>query len=415
MKQQAQQVDPEVLTQFSIFKGLSPAQLALLAQNMTVHRERAGRKLLERGSTDNWTYLLLDGELEAETEDGVSWVIAAGSEKAKTPIAQLKPRQYDVRTLAPARLLRIDEVYLGKLLEGGGMPGPQPDANAAGLGGVAGELFYELYQALNQDTLRLPSLPSLALRIRRTIDARNTGAAAVARVVSTDPAITAKLIKTANSPLYRGRSPIDSCAAAIVRLGTDTTRQLIVSFVMRDLFRTRSPLLKDRMETLWHNSTLVAAICFVLARRSGHFDPEKAMLAGLLHDIGVVPIISCAEKYPDIAAQPDRLEAVVSELRGQIGAMILRKWDFPDEFVEAARSAEDWQRNPAPTPDYCDLVLISKLHSFVGTPRTRPVPAIDQVPAFAKLSLGTLTPEVILDILKAAREQIVEAQQLLVD
>jgi HD-like signal output (HDOD) protein len=415
MKQQVQQIDPKILKRFSIFEGLTPDQLGLLAQNMTVHRERAGRKLFERGSTDNWTYLLLDGELEAQAADGVKWVIAAGSDKAKTPIAQLKPRQYDVRTLAPARLLRIDEVYLGKLLKGGGMASLQVDPEAEGSRAVAGELFYELYQELNQDRLRLPSLPNLALRIRRTIDARNAGADAIARVVSTDPAITAKLIKTANSPLYRGRSPIDNCASAIIRLGTDTTRQLIVSFVMRDLFRTRSPVLKDRMETLWRNSTLVAAICFVLARRSGHFDPEKAMLVGLLHDIGVVPLISYAEKYPDITTQPDKLEGVVSELRGQIGAMILRKWEFPDEFVEAARGAEDWNRNPGPNPDYCDLVLISKLHSFVGTPRTRAVPAIDQVPAFAKLALGTLTPEVILDILKAAREQIAEAQQLLVD
>jgi HD-like signal output (HDOD) protein len=415
MKQEKGQVDAGLLKNYSLFSDLSPEQLSLLAENTTVHSERAGRRMIERGTTDNWTWLLLAGRLEMEAADGVKWVVEAGGDKARTPLAQLKPRLYDVRTLSPVSLLRIDDVYLGKLLQGGSIPGCQVQEDADGTSADAGELFYELYQDLNQDKLKLPSLPNLALRIRRTIDAQNSDAEAIAKVIMTDPAITAKLIKTANSPVYRGRAPIVHCAAAIVRLGADTTRQLVVSFVMRELFRTRSSVLQERMEALWRNSALVGAICFVLARRSKHFDPEKAMLIGLLSDIGVVPIISYSEKFPELATKSGELENVVTELRSQIGAMILRKWEFAEDFVEAARSSEEWSRDRVPEADYCDIVQIAKLHSYVGTPRMNTSPAIDQVPAFSKLALGKLSPDDILGLLKEAKEQITQAQQLLVD
>lgn len=415
MKQEKGQIGADVLKQFTLFNDLSPEQLAYLNENATIHSERAGRQLIRKGSTDNWTWLLMDGRLEMEAADGVKWLVEAGSDKARTPVAQLKPRLYDVRTLSPVKLLRIDDVYLGKLLEGGSIPGCQVDEEGGGGSAEAGELFYELYQDLNDDRLKLPSLPNLALRIRRTIDAQHSDADAIARVILTDPAITAKLIKTANSPVYRGRASIDSCAAAVVRLGTDTTRQLVVSFVMRDLFRTRSRVLQDRMVMLWHRSVFVGSICFVLARRSKRFDPEKAMLAGLLSDIGAVPVISYGEKYPELAAEAGVLERVIGELKPQIGSMMLRKWEFPEEFVEVARSSEDWSRNRSPDADYCDLVQIAKLHSFVGTPKMKTLPAIDQVPGFSKLALGVLSPDDILGLLKEAKGQIAEAQQLLVD
>lgn len=415
MKQENGQIDPGALKKFSLFSELAAEQLSLLAENATLHSERAGRQLIKRGTMDNWTWLLIEGRLEMESADGVKWVVEAGSEKARNPLAQLKPRLYDVKTLSPVKLLRIDEVYLGKLLQGGSISGAQLEENTDSASADAGELFYDLYQDLNQDKLKLPSLPNLALRIRRTIDAQNADAEAIAKVVMTDPAITAKLIKTANSPVYRGRTPIEHCAAAVVRLGTDTTRQLVVSFVMRELFRTRSRVLQEHMEALWRNSALIAAICFVLARRSKRFDPEKAMLIGLLSDIGVVPIISYSEKFPELVAESDELDRVITELRTQIGPMILRKWEFPEEFVEAARSSEDWKRDRAPEADYCDLVQIAKLHSFVGTPRMTGVPAIDQVPAFNKLALGNLTQVDILGLMQEARDQITEAQQLLVD
>lgn len=415
MKQENGHVDAGLLKHYSLFTNLSSDQLALLADNATVHTERAGRQVIERGTSDNWTWLLVEGRLEMEAADGVKWVVEAGGDKSRMPLAQLKPRLYDVKTLSPVKLLRIDDVYLGKLLQGGSIPGCQVEEDAGGAAVDAGALFYELYQDLNQDRLKLPSLPNLALRIRRTIDAKNSDADAVARVVMTDPAITAKLIKTANSPVYRGRVPIENCAAAIVRLGADTTRQLVVSFVMRELFRTRSRVLQKRMETLWRSSALVAAICFVLARRSKQFDPEKAMLVGLLSDIGVVPIVSYCERFPELAEQPADLENVITELRSQIGPMILRKWEFPEEFVEAARSSEEWSRDRSEAADYCDIVQIAKLHSYVGTSRMKEVPAIDQVPAFSRLALGSLTPEDILGLLGEAREQIQEAQALLVE
>lgn len=158
---------------------------------------------------------------------------------------------------------------------------------------------------------------------------------------------------------------------------------------------------------------MVAAISHVLAKKIGRFDPEHALLAGLVHDIGVVAILNYANDYPEAQDNRQILDATISALRGQIGSLILKNWGFPEGLPEVAADAEEWMRSPSTAPDYSDLVIISQLHSFIGTDEMGKVPAIDQVPAFERLKLSQLTPKMSLKILDEAKEEIAEARALL--
>ena len=86
---------------------------------------------------------------------------------------------------------------------------------------------------------------------------------------------------------------------------------------------------------------------------------------------------------------------------------------FAEDFTVTALESEHWTRDPAPEPDYCDLVIAAQLHSFVGTPQARDLPHIGQTACFRKLNLGELTPRQSLKILDQANEQLVQAEQLL--
>ncbi|MDH3281711.1 MAG: HDOD domain-containing protein, partial [Gammaproteobacteria bacterium] len=97
-------------------------------------------------------------------------------------------------------------------------------------------LFHEIYQVCINETLKLPSLPDVAMKVRIAVEDEHADAARVARVVEADPPIAAKLIKAANSAFSRGQKPVDKTSGAIVRLGTDTTKQLVISFALKDLF-----------------------------------------------------------------------------------------------------------------------------------------------------------------------------------
>ncbi|HEB95120.1 MAG TPA: HDOD domain-containing protein [Sedimenticola thiotaurini] len=411
--------DAETLRRFLPFQGLDRADLERIAATVEVETAAPGQLLIQRGSNDDTSFFLLDGRLRLRAEDGRVSEITDDSASARNPIAQLRPRHYDVMAVTPTRYLRIDN----RLLQGS-TPAPGGGESSFGAYQVSGEqveevsefedrISYQFLQDLEHDKLVLPSLPDVAARIGRAIRDDVSDAHTIAEMIQTDPVITAKVIKAANSALYGGRNPVETCAAAVVRLGTEVTHQLVLSFAMRELFRSDSGLLQQRMQDLWQHSTQVAAICYVLARHDDRFDPEHAMLVGLLHDIGVVAVLNYTREFPMEARQPEVVDQAIRCLRAQTGSLILRKWGFSTDFIVAALEAEEWMRNHDLKPDYCDLVIIAQLHSFVGTERALSVPAINEVPAHSRLALGELTPRMSLKILDEAKDQIDHAQSLL--
>ncbi|PVV21485.1 MAG: cyclic nucleotide-binding protein, partial [gamma proteobacterium symbiont of Ctena orbiculata] len=270
-----------------------------------------------------------------------------------------------------------------------------------------------LLDDLKNNCLVLPSLPDVAVRVGRAMRDENTNARKLANIVQTDPAITTKLVRAANSPLYAGVTPVDSCAAAIVRLGADTTHKLVLTFALRELFNTHSKVLKEHMHQLWEHSVKVSAICYVLAKISGQFNPEHALLAGLLHDIGNVAILSYAENFTEVAKDDEKLEQVMHDMRGSIGSAILQNWGFIDDLIQVTKEAENWYREHDGEADYTDLVIVSQLHTFIGSDAMKQLPTLDQVPALKRLNLGELTPKLSLKILDKAEEKIERAQKML--
>lgn len=407
------------IKRFTPLRALSEQQQALLAGAAELRTAHTDEVLIALYSDDNNTYFLLEGSLVLDSVDHHRREIHAGDASARSPIAQLRPRQYRVTALTPVRYLVIDNAYLEDIA--------QNHSSASGVDGyeVSGDLPNEvntfedqlslLMRAdLEKDKLKLPSLPEVAIRIGRALEDGISDAHQIAEIIQIDPVITAKLIRAANSALYGGHSPVETCASAVVRLGGDVTHKLVLSYALRELFQSDSKLLNARMQTLWKHSTQVAAICYVLAKMDSRFKAEHAMLVGLLHDIGVVAILNYAQNFPEQTMLERPIDQAVQNLRAEVGGMILDQWGFPADFVMAAREAEEWMRNTGDTPDYCDLVIIAQLHSYIGDNKGHQhLPAIDEVPAHSRLELGELTPHMSLKILEQAKDQIAHAQSLL--
>jgi HD-like signal output (HDOD) protein len=137
------------------------------------------------------------------------------------------------------------------------------------------------------------------------------------------------------------------------------------------------------------------------------------MLAGLVSNIGVLAVLNYAQNYPQLLDNETLLRQWIEKLRGEAGALVLEHWQFPDEIVEVARACEDWMRCPTTHVDLCDLVLVATLHSYIGKRKQPTPPRLDQVPAYQKLALGNLTPELTLQILVEAHDQIEQARAML--
>jgi HD-like signal output (HDOD) protein len=160
---------------------------------------------------------------------------------------------------------------------------------------------------------------------------------------------------------------------------------------------------------------MVASIASVLSKRIRGYLPDRALLAGLTHDIGVVPMLAHAEKYPDLIKDPNLLEQTLTTHKGQIGTMICRKWNFPDDLIEVPSNADDWLREQPGTADYADLIIISQLHSLQNSHTSGDYPSFAETPAFRRMRF--LNPEDQMspsNILNEARDEIASVQKMLI-
>ena len=406
--------DMELLIRFQPFSRASMDELVVLADHAWEEEVRQGSILAEAGSSDDWDYYLLEGTIKLIASDDKEIFVTGGSKAALAPLAHLQPRRYTIKAMTPVRYLRVDNrmaANLGQAHDGASEMNELDDIDR----GIDNPLYMEIVDDLVNDRLVVPSIPKIALKIKQMTEDESVSIPELAKLVNLDPAISAKLLKAANGPLFYGQSHLNTCARAIARLGLNTTRHLVVSFVMRNVFREKisTHLLKQLAWQLWDHSVEVASISMALAKITPELDREEAMLVGLLHDIGELVILSYAEKYPEYADEAEHLRMIVRPLKGRVGAALLREWQFPEEFVVAALEAENWQRDHAGMPDYCDIVQVAQLHDYFGTSRMEDVPLLTSVPAFKKLADGHLTPEMSMHVLEEAHEQIREIRRLL--
>jgi HD-like signal output (HDOD) protein len=239
----------------------------------------------------------------------------------------------------------------------------------------------------------LPSMAAVAARIHDAMASPNWSMRTIATIIRSDLGTTTYLLQVANSPLYAGTGPARQVEQAIARLGINSTRHLVMAHAVRSMFVTRSALLAALMQRTWASSTRLAALSGVLAKHCSSFRPESATLAGLLQDIGVLPILNVLNPYHEQLANEAQVLSAIDKFAPPVGTILLTRWGFEPDMVEVARSRGNWLRDPQPSADLADLVLVARLHADITGNQAQQSPRIDAVPAFAKLPLGNLRPD----------------------
>jgi HD-like signal output (HDOD) protein len=234
------------------------------------------------------------------------------------------------------------------------------------------ELFFQqLKSAVETDQLKLPTLPDVALSIRKAVDNEHHSAQQIADIISHDPSLAARLLQLANSPLYRCRGEIDNLQTAVTRLGVRIVRDLVTTLALRQMFETDSPVLDQHFRELWTCSVKIAAICRMLASELEHLDTEQALLAGLIHNIGALPIIVLAERDPALIDDRQRLHQLTLQLQNSVGEMILKFWRFPESLIRVVGEFSDVDVSKREA-DYVDLVRIALLYNALETSASEP-------------------------------------------
>ena len=233
---------------------------------------------------------------------------------------------------------------------------------------VAFEFIRSLAEELSKGHVDLPSFPEIALQVRRILSDPNTTAEQVVRVVGSEPALAARLLRIANSAsMNRSGKTVTDLRTAIARIGHNMVRSASISFSMNQIRKANkleslAPYLND----LWERSTYVAAYAYVLARTCTRVNPDEAMLTGMMHGLGKLYILTRAADHPQLFASEDALNEIINDWHKSIGKAILENWKFSDAMARAV-GQEDFARTEAGEPDLADVIGVAILMVSSGT------------------------------------------------
>lgn len=223
---------------------------------------------------------------------------------------------------------------------------------------LAAVILADLESALDADQLELPTPPEVALRIRDEAESISVTGNSLAKVISVDPGLAASLLRVANSALFRGVNAIDELPVAINRMGLEYAANLSTGLAMQQMFQATSELVDRKLRQTWQHATVVAGISAHLAKTYTKLRVDQAMLAGLTHTIGTLPILAWAEENDDLLRDSMTMDRVIDSLHGSIGTMILQHWEFPDQVALVPSHYLDHTRHTE-TPDYISIVAVA--------------------------------------------------------
>lgn len=267
-------------------------------------------------------------------------------------------------------------------------------------------------------TIEIASLPEVFLKVNEMIDSPRHSAADIGRIINHDAALSARLLKIANSVFYGFPSQIDTISRAITVIGTRELRDLILA---TSVMRTFKGLPNDlvTMEDFWRHSICCGLAARSLAARRGEQLVERFFVAGLLHDIGCLLVY---RKIPELAreallrAQHNNIplhraeQDVIGFDHAAVGVEILRKWKLPEHLQEAVEYHHNpvrAQRFPRDTAlvHIADVVADALQYGSAGDPHVSPMDP-------HAWQLANLSDDTISDVITDVEKQFGSALEL---
>jgi len=353
---------------------------------------------------------LVSGEIELISDGQVLQVIKSGSERASHPLFRVHTHGLEARCTKKTSLLSLNESVFEQYASSIEPKKDFTDTTISSYTALDDEdekIIQEIHREFYHDEFDLPSMPEIALKINQAVQSEDLDIQKIADIIQGDPMISARAVQVANSAMYATSQPVQTIKRAVQRIGLRAMRAIVMSVTLRNLYAPQSPLIKKRMKTYYQHSIRVGVICHVLTKKIKGLDPEQAFLAGLLHDIGAVPILIRADKHDDINDNHELLDRILQDLRTKVGAMLLKQWGFEQELITVAENAENWQRDNIKA-DYCDVVQVAQIHcEMMGGGTIDNAPAIEDLPAFERLELGEINPKLIIAQAKQEMSEVI--------
>jgi putative nucleotidyltransferase with HDIG domain len=212
----------------------------------------------------------------------------------------------------------------------------------------------------------LPTIPIVAIKVMQLIESEKATAEELAKIVASDPAVAARVLKISNSSFYGCRRQIQTLSSAIVILGFSTLRSLVVAASLKQVYKPYG--LTEKM--LWEHSFAAGLAARIIANTTRAVNEEEAFLAGLFHDIGKI-IMNTLDRgkfqevmqhcYNEGISFRDAERSVYPFSHEEVGAYVIKKWNFPEALTVAILQHHRLEFEELETPALVNLTAVTSL------------------------------------------------------
>jgi len=206
-------------------------------------------------------------------------------------------------------------------------------------------LYTILMEKIKQDALVLPTLPEVALKVRQAADDPDVHLGQMSDIIGQDPALAMGMIKVSNSALLGRSVKVETVSQAVTRIGLRQIKSISTAMALEQVFVSENDIVAMYMKKSWNKTIDIASVAISLMslylkdNKHTSLTLDTITLASLVHNIGVLPILTEAEQHPDVFANPTFIQQAILKLSGKIGGSITRAWGFSDELTMLA---EGW-------------------------------------------------------------------------
>jgi HD-like signal output (HDOD) protein len=260
-----------------------------------------------------------------------------------------------------------------------------------------------LAQDLSSGQITFPTFVDATLKIRNALSDPDIDAGRLAQIISSEPLLPAKVMRAANSVAFNpSGDSVSDVKTAVIRVGLAMVRTIAVTVSMEQLQSAQELLaVRERTKTIWRHSIDVAAISYVIAQHMTNINPDEALFAGLVHDIGKFYLLSRIARFAELRYDDQQLDTLLQDWHASIGNAVLATMDVPPATL-AAVSEHELGEHCMPPRSMVDVVVLANLaaHALQTSDASDPAGVLDE-PRLAELLRSTETE--ILSLVTALR------------
>ena len=239
---------------------------------------------------------------------------------------------------------------------------PSIDKKGAELNQQRYQMLEDIAKEMSSEVVFPTSFDSVS-KLRKALSDPDVSLQKIAALLATEPLISVRILAIANSVTYNPNGDrIHDIQRAVERLGLNNVRTTALAVAMKQLLLARNVVAFAKVSSqLWGHSLRSASAAYVVARRLTKINPDEALLAGLIHDIGAFYMIYRGAQYPELVVRPDTLRHLVMHWHESIGHSLVIALGLPMEVADSIIDHDQPRLIPDPPKTLSDVVFIANM------------------------------------------------------